>query len=275
MPKMDERIARQLQLLCSVKTYNELTKGDFNPWRASSQYWPNIPNYLVSRCPFCGLEYFAQYDTYSLAHTRSYTEFGRRIAAGDNYEHETKHCEHFVAYQPFNYLNEFDEVIERGKPYESDAPGVQPHLLPAEIESIAVIHALPVCRVEKNQFVPRFTKFLVVYFSPDRRAIKLRWQNEGEPRDPDSDYEDVLIGNNKVDTNFAYWLKRGKLKWLDLDKPDLPLRGEPVEAFPYYNLVGKKVTTYNTVGELLESREKPKGIFTRLFGIGRQKRRHT
>ncbi len=63
LPKIDERVARQLQILCSVETYDELTKGKFSLWGAGEQYWQCIPTYLVSRCPFCGLEYFAQYDS--------------------------------------------------------------------------------------------------------------------------------------------------------------------------------------------------------------------
>jgi hypothetical protein len=33
--------------------------------------------------------------------------------------------------------------------------------------------------------------------------------------------------------DLRYWVQRGKLKWLDLSSPDLPLKSGPAEDFPY------------------------------------------
>jgi hypothetical protein len=243
---MDERIIRQLQLLCSVADYDKVVGHEpfFNTWRAGAEYWQLIPNYLVSRCPFCGLAYHADYDTYSIGKTSSYTEFGRHIAEGDHYEHETPHCQHYIANQPFHYLNEFENVnqfgnvFERGSTFSSDAPGMLPHLLLEGTESIAVIHALPICRVENNQFVPRFTKFLVVYFAADRKQIFDPWEiQEDQKAAQDDEYYGALIGGYKVDHDLSAWVRKAKLQWLDLNKSDLPLRSDPIEDFPYNNLV--------------------------------------
>jgi hypothetical protein len=34
------------------------------------------------------------------------------------------------------------------------------------------------------------------------------------------------------------WVKRKKLYWLDPNSPDLPLKSEPVEDFPYADIQG-------------------------------------
>ena len=35
-----------------------------------------------------------------------------------------------------------------------------------------------------------------------------------------------------------YWVKKGKLHWLDLDDPALPLKSGPVSDFPYAGIQG-------------------------------------
>jgi hypothetical protein len=239
MPPIDERVARLVKISCSVEEYNQLTSGKFNPWNASDRYWQCIPNYLVSRCPFCGLEYYAQYDAYSIAFTPFYSELGRRIAAGNHFEHETQHCEHYLACDPFNYLHDFEEVKEKGWAFESRTPGIQPHLFADDLESFAVIHALPICRVENEQFVPRFTKFLVIYFASSPETVFQRWRNrESAFASGDPDYYNVLLSRTP-DTDLIPWVERGKLKWLDINQSDLPLTGYPASEFPYANLIVK------------------------------------
>jgi hypothetical protein len=42
------------------------------------------------------------------------------------------------------------------------------------------------------------------------------------------------------DWDLLPWVESGKLKWLDLDQDDLPLKSGPIDDFPYANIEGRR-----------------------------------
>jgi hypothetical protein len=113
-------------------------------------------------------------------------------------------------------------------------------------QSRAVIHALPICQIENNDFVPRFTLFLMSYFSEQ----------------PQKTYHSMVVAASAVSgaegyaTNFRVpvpnreedwwdlrrWVATGQLFWVDANDPNLPLRTHDIDAFPYGNIIGRKTT---------------------------------
>ena len=172
---IDRRIRSLVQLLCTVDEYHAVTKFDsqdasFYPSRAGSEYWHCIPNYLVTRCPFCQLVYYAQIDTYGLRYTLHYTEIGQEISYGKVTEHETTHCSHYVANQPFIDLHGQRKVTDSDLSNNIGPIEIQTQLLPEDIESNAVVHGLPVCQIENGQFVPTFTLFILELIQAFRKV---------------------------------------------------------------------------------------------------------
>ena len=117
-----------------------------------------------------------------------------------------------------------------------EVPHIIPVFLPDDVESYAVMHVLPICRVENDQFVPRYSLYTITYCSEEPSVlIKRRWQI--------SSSEVMFVSRGLVTRaswDLAKWVQAGKLLWLDSEMPDLPLRTEPVEAFPYVGIQGRR-----------------------------------
>ncbi len=92
-------------------------------------------------------------------------------------------------------------------------------------------------------FVPYFTAYAVTYYAEDpqilidRRIEPQRHAIENEDR-----YWPAFLASMRemADEPHAYdlpyWVKQGKLQWLDLESPDLPLKSGPAADFPYINI---------------------------------------
>jgi hypothetical protein len=50
------------------------------------------------------------------------------------------------------------------------------------------------------------------------------------------------------------WVAQSKLQWLDLSHPEMPLKAEPVDQFPYinlYDITGQKKHFEYRLGEIM------------------------
>jgi hypothetical protein len=150
-----------------------------------------------------------------------------------------QHCEHFALSQFFLHFHGIwpDEAVGEFGP---EVPYVIGHLL-EDGWCQAVIHALPVCRIEKKDFVPRYTLSMISYFS----------------RTPEEAYS-ILLNHNasygELGVNKAFlpnvvrdhwwdlrrWVSAGQLYWVDGNDPDLSIRTHDIEAFPYGDMKGRK-----------------------------------
>jgi hypothetical protein len=93
----------------------------------------------------------------------------------------------------------------------------------------AVIHALPVGRLDDGEPNHRYTAYYVTYFAGDDTNLRTEemwvYTDTGEP----------ATGAVQCDRDVIKWVKAGRLFWLNPDDPGQLVRG-PVEAFPYANV---------------------------------------
>jgi len=108
-------------------------------------------------------------------------------------------------------------------------------------QCLAVIHALPVCRIENDSFVPRYTLFMVSYFSIQPKeaydaVIKFNLKYTDEPYIPSP-----FLGGCSDDygEDLPRWVSAGQLFWVDGNDPALNLRTHDTEAFPYGGIIGR------------------------------------
>jgi hypothetical protein len=224
-----------LQLKLTVAAYAEITTGIVSPLPTFVDYWNNIPEYLISRCPLCGGTYCAQLDTYSLQYWVR-PEHGESVFAGFV---QTIECDHFVRAHHFINLNGLKPAeLKEQKTFGCEVPYVHPFWLTDDIPSFGVIHALPICRPEGERFMPRYSLYIITYYSENpAEMLERRWNAAkawGALLTPRN------FPNQAEIFNLVRWVKARKLQWLDPRDTGLPLRNKPAGAFPYANVQGVK-----------------------------------
>lgn len=253
-----ERTSRHLMVTLTPEEHKALwdrylTSGGvhYTPDDDELTFWEALPEYLIARCPFCGASYAERMDTHSLASWLSGLE-GCVYWSG---AHQRVGCRHFTGVQRFINLSNFTPAELTYFEGDSEVPYVMPLFLPDDPISYAVMHCLPICRVEEGKFVPRYSLFILTYYSknPDellRRRLKDIEEFCGD--DPDCRVPIMYTWReaSREAWDLPLWLSRGKLWWLDIDRDDLPLKSGPAEAFPYGNIHGiRREFTYRN-GEL-------------------------
>lgn len=224
-----------LQVRITPEDYLTVTGNlaSFSLLPSSACYWQSLPEYVVARCPLCDNTYIEKLDTYSLC-------YWVRPSFGDHlfyhrYAREAN-CPHFVVVHHFINLNSVMPTELAYKELGCEVPHVISVFLPDDIESYAVMHALPICRIEEGQFVPRYSLYVITYYSEEPSTlIDRRWQI--------SSSWSMFVGHGiltKESWDLARWVRASKLQWLDPRIPDLPLRAGPVEAFPYLGIEGHR-----------------------------------
>jgi hypothetical protein len=206
--------------------------------------WEQMPSYVVGYCPFCSANSIEKIDTHSLHYWYPRPEKNGCVFKN---RQRAKDCHHFVAVHTFVNVNDKrphpnpDLSISSFFNDNGDLPFVIPDLLPNAFPAIAVMHALPICAIEGDAFVPRYSLYMITYYAEDPKAVKeYRWRNVNP--DP-GDFALLLefpdfMRRHPESANLQQWVERGKLQWLDPATPDLTLRTGPVAAFPYAGLTG-------------------------------------
>jgi hypothetical protein len=220
-----------LQIEHTVAEYQTILQEKSNvfyvPWLEKA------PIYTIERCPFCDQENTEKINIYSLR------GWGSRFDGGAIGK-AVFHCEHFALTEAFvNFHgNEPPGLWDMFPPEVSHVIG---YLLDEGVAQ-AVIHALPICRIEHDQLIPAYTAFLATHFSqhgPEfihRKVVKFNvdYVEAGlvvELIDPPQGYEQWY--------DLASWVARGLLWWVDAADPALPIRTQDVAAFPYQNIHGR------------------------------------
>lgn len=248
-----------LQVTFSPATYRMLLakyrRGQITPrfskYLAGSDYWDAVPTYLVARCPFCAASYTAKLDTHSLYDWHTHPEIDRGVY---HEQYQNIGCTHFVGVHTFISLRgELPDELPYYRSYY-DVPFVTPTLLPPNESALAVLHSLPICRLEHEQFVPRYALYTLTYYARDPQDIRARRRAEHEATRPDNPpasyrahlwYTNAEVKAHPESFALAQWVQRGKLQWLDLTTPDLPLQAGPLDAFPYTGIRGyRRAFTY-------------------------------
>lgn len=236
----------QLQFTFTPEAYHALFSRYISSWEWLSTdteidtYWAKLPTYLIARCPICGTEYYNRADTHSYFFWRNTTPETSRSAFP--HPENAIPCRHFVGVQRFVNLNKHLPVeINYGNNMNGDIPVMTPELVEHDSEASAVIHSLPICRIENNQFVPKYSVYLLSYFAPSpsvaRHALLSRY-----PATPGDGYPMFCVSGNHSQEpriiDLLYWVERKKLLWLDLHDQTLPLRSAPLSDFPYAGISG-------------------------------------
>jgi len=239
---------RLLQTSLTVKEYSNYSDDLYRTLRLP-EYQQSLPEYLIARCPICSTEIIERLDTYSLKYWPGLQYEGGRSVPGGNI---VRQCEHFALVQPFINFNglipyeaaALDSFFKDGNEFGPEVPHVIGYLLEKGRDCLAVIHALPVCRIEGEAFVPRYTMFMVSYFShhkPEDVRDDMKWFGNigymevqvdifSEPPDGTDHWWDL-----------KRWLADGLLYWVDGNDPGLGLRTRDPEAFPYGEVRGRCV----------------------------------
>ena len=285
-----ESVIRHLQIAFTPAEYHAVTQqyqraGEFSKTKAQDDYWGRIPSYLIARCPFCNATYFEKLDTHGLSGWAAYpgfwdfvytsgqeaidqAEVDKRLgeiekgiddpsgywkSSFEKVSQRTK-CLHFVAVQFFINLNG-ETPEEEYFSNESEVPYVMPVFLPEDIESYAVMHCLPICRVEQGQFVPRYSLYLLTYYAAAAHTLWERRHLESTGGDAFHlptlhTWRTIELHNLSDAWELSLWVKRGALMWLDLTQDGLPLTSEPANAFPYANIQGIRKSHVYRKGKL-------------------------
>ncbi len=242
---------RQLQITFAADEYRELaTQLDqyklylYGIEPVIQRFWRQLPEYRIAECPFCGARYTEKLDTHSLLYWRV-QPFNQSYVFSSEYRKVG--CDHFVAVHSFVNLNDTydaDATLLPLPAFENDSgdiPFVVPDLLPDGFTSIATIHSLPICRLEADGFVPRYSLYMITYFAEDVRSLKAyRWRDtKAELGDypPLLDYPE-LMRYLPGSADLQDWVAKGRLQWLDPHAPDLTLRAQPADQFPYTDITG-------------------------------------
>ncbi|MEQ8675163.1 MAG: hypothetical protein RLP44_20670 [Aggregatilineales bacterium] len=205
------------------------------------RYHEILPDYLYARCPICGAEAREQIDTYQPSPYLKYELDRDELYPPDFLEGAP--CEHFLGVETvYNFHGQLlgfgGRLAERiMRLFVRPTVGI-PHVsytaIPDVIESYAVLHALPFCRIEHHSFVPAYTMFVVTYFNADpRRVIHHHHQQEQKQKLANPKHQIVGIPQGETELNshkygktydLAELISAGKLGFLDISRPDdLPL----------------------------------------------------
>jgi hypothetical protein len=215
-------------------------------------YRTRLPVYLLARCPICGGQVREPIDTFSLSgagwwlsEPRGFGWFGRclQIAHETLYPLASKRftepsyeaeCAHVQAVHYGVNLNGIipDDVKQaRYVIIGSERPGMLRPFIEQE-GSYAVVHALPVGRLDDVEWQPHYTAYFVTYFSQDggafqRSLLPQKWYDK-----------EFLWPYELMDYDLARWVEAGKLSWLGKKEERFHLRQGSVEEFPYGDVVG-------------------------------------
>ena len=216
----------------------------------SDEFMLRLPDYLVARCPLCGASYHARIDTHSLRYLSSIATDPPGYVYSP--KHQTIGCSHFVAVTSFINLNGvLPEEFNFWDCQMGDVPVITPAFLSDDLLAAAVIHSLPVCRIEDDAFVPRYSLYMITYFASDPAEVWKRVRAEmhaiaaARPKDGNDEWDPVgYVYSSRARQSrpeigdLPLWVQRKKLYWLDLRSPDLPLCKAPADDFPYAQIRG-------------------------------------
>ncbi|MGQ0603749.1 MAG: hypothetical protein ACT4QE_18875 [Anaerolineales bacterium] len=199
------------------------------------EYWRIVPHHTYAYCPICRTQYREPADTHELRGWGPSQDL-LQVLYGVPGEYPTNSpCPHFLGIHAFlNLHGNLPSEITYLENSTGEVPYLTPWFFPGDIESYAVLHALPICRIEADQFVPRYTVFSLTYFNQDPKLVlKRHYAVEAErgKNDPEYDaatvYPPGAIYTGREDEtlyDLPSWAARGLLGWLDFTQANTPLQ---------------------------------------------------
>jgi hypothetical protein len=240
----------QLQFLCSPAEYRRVATQKYY-WN-NPEFWSVMPFYHYADCPLCGRQCREAGDTYGLEGDWGYRGLAPILcptnATQKTEEAKAKHCNHFFGVRHFINLHGILPLeIKYFSDQEGEVPLVDRHFFSDEAKTYVILHALPICRIENETFVPSYTVFTMTYFTEfPRQVVQRTYDAQSVHSKIDPDYYPTLVQNPEgakpESFDLAQWAERGQLGWLDFTHPDLPLRLGESETLPdiYRDIKGRR-----------------------------------
>lgn len=224
------------------------------------KYWNVIPQYLVAKCPICGKDYIEKIDTYSL---RGWTLLsGKKVYKS---EIPSVKCEHFIYVQCFLNINgnipdKSDTEIKYNIYNRSEVPHILGNIMEYELDLYAVMHSLPICKIENKMFIPKYSLYMITYYVTEksRRILNniINQSNIFKKTDEPIPFATYPPGSKEADLwwNLGYWVEKGRLYWLDTNNKSTSLKKNDIEKFPYGNITGRKEPYFEYVPPINEKK---------------------
>ncbi|HEX2906734.1 MAG TPA: hypothetical protein VHO69_07740 [Phototrophicaceae bacterium] len=155
-----------------------------------------VPCYLYAICPICQAVCSAYIDTYTLPSNQLPLTLDPVIVPPRGYPKGwATPCPHFLGIQTFlNLHNQEPKEVSTLHLYNGEVPLVTPWFLNDQDKGSVVLHALPVCRIVGNAFVPAYTRFFLTYFCADpAQILENIYSAQAEDARQEDDYQPYTI----------------------------------------------------------------------------------
>lgn len=233
------QFARYLQILCTPEEYRRMQQPrPDSKWRrwgsptptvlpADDIYWKMLPQYIYAECPLCHRQYRQPIDIYSLEMWGPLPSLDETLYKHGDYALPAP-CKHLLGVHTFiNLHGNLPKEVKYLSNNNGDIPYLTPWFFADDIQTFAVLFALPLCRVIQEQFIPTYTLFSLTYFSENPKAILSRhYAQEAERGEGDPEFWPATVMNPSNDSklyDLAKWAVEGKLGWMEveIDKPTI------------------------------------------------------
>ncbi|MCG3212509.1 MAG: hypothetical protein FOGNACKC_06179 [Anaerolineae bacterium] len=202
------------------------------------EYIRRLPVHFVAQCPYCNSPILQPVDSFSLIGFYpliNISDFYHSSEAWTaNLPPPRQCCRHAIVATLSVNLNGLipDDLptwaLNRKWGKLHSAPRVMVWPLIAR-QTSAVIHALPIGRLDDPEPIHRYTAYFVTYFA--NGTTNLYTEDMWVPTDVERPATEGVL----YDPDLAKWVRAGRLFWLDPNDPTRLIR-DPAESFPYTNI---------------------------------------
>lgn len=282
-----------LELRCTPDEYRRLTAPHVSYRRGIKKphpedpYWQVIPHYVYAHCPMCHVQYREPADTYSIRGWGSPSILRETLYVLPGEYPTNPPCPHFLGIHTFlNLHGNLPSELTYLENSTGEVPYLTPWFFPIDIESYAVLHALPICRIEAgvsvelvqpgipvshalpifrieaDRFVPSYTVFSLTYFSQQpKEVLRRHYAEEAERGKGDPEYFPATVhpprpldtrGYDETLYDLPAWAARGQLGWIDFTQANTPLQIGVGSQLPeiYRQIQGSRKTYVWRNGEM-------------------------
>ncbi len=212
----------------------------------AQEFRTRLPLHMLAICPYCGSKVLQPFDSFSLAGLYSDFEVTEIYMGGPEWFSRTGpggNCAHALFTTLFINLNNLipddlpawlfglGRLGNRALPLDS-SPSVVVWPLIARRTS-AVIHALPIGRLDDPRLIHRYTAYFVTYFADDGSNLL-----SDEKMWVSGSWAIPATGGVYIDFDLHRWIEVERLFWVNPTNMH-ELSRSPISAFPYGNIEPK------------------------------------
>jgi hypothetical protein len=200
-------------------------------------YHERLPIHLLAQCPYCGSSVLQPMDSFSLMgfHPSLRVDrlyWGKDWEGGFPPRQRCRHALFAIVSVNLHGLTPDDlpewAVQEEWEQILRSDPRVTVWPLIAR-QTSAVVHALPVGRLDDPEPIHRYTAYFVTYFAGDESNLY------ADEMWVPNDIGYPATGGVQIDPDLLKWVRAGRLYWMDPEDTIRLVKG-PEEAFPYANI---------------------------------------